>query len=247
MKSSENRILVTGGTSGIGREVLRKYDTPENEIYLITRKSSEEINSKLTTRAKLTVIQQDLQLPFSEEIINKLDQKFNLFIHCAGMEYIKPLKYLTTSDVNSLMHLHVYSFLELLKCIEKSKKKIDNYWTSVVSISSIASESGGIGQTAYSLSKAALEAATITLNKELSAKKIRLNVIKPGLVKTEMTLRWMDKIGLDEIQLNEIQLNGIPKPEDIVNLIDFLLSEESFFISGKIIPIDGGGIKNKLF
>ena len=87
------------------------------------------------------------------------------------MEYIKPLRYLTTKDIHSLMHLHVYSFIEILKCIEKSKKKTDDYWTSVVSLSSIASESGGIGQTAYSLSKAALEAATITLNKELSAKK----------------------------------------------------------------------------
>ena len=247
MKKEVNKILITGGTSGIGREVLRKYDTLENEIFLITRKSFKEISSSLIDNAKFTIIQQDLSYPISEEVINQLDQEFNLFIHCAGMEYVKPLKYLTVKDINSLMHLHVYSFIELLKCIEKSKKKNDNYWTSVVSISSIASDSGGIGQTAYSLSKAALEAATMTLNKELSAKKIRLNVIKPGFVKTEMTLRWMDKIGLDEIQLNKIQLNGIPKPEDIVNLIDFLLSKESFFLSGKSINIDGGGIKNKFF
>ena len=62
-----------------------------------------------------------------------------------------------------------------------------------------------------------------------------------------MTLRWMNKIGLDEIKLEKVQINGIPKPVDIVNLINFLLSEESFFISGKSIQIDGGGIKNKFF
>ena len=247
MKKSKNKILVTGGTSGIGREVLRKFDTPENNIFLISRKNYSEINSNLIKSAKLNFIKQDLFLPLFEETKSKLNQKFNLFIHCAGMEYIKPLRYLTTKDIHSLMHLHVYSFIEILKCIEKSKKKTDDYWTSVVSLSSIASESGGIGQTAYSLSKAALEAATITLNKELSAKKIRLNVVKPALVKTEMTLRWMNKIGLDEIKLEKVQINGIPKPVDIVNLINFLLSEESFFISGKSIQIDGGGIKNKFF
>lgn len=247
MKKSENKILITGGTSGIGREVLRKYDKSENEIFLISRKSFQEITPNLINRAKLTLIQQDLSSTISEEVKNKLHEDFNLFIHCAGMEYVKPLKYLTIENINSLMCLHVYSFIEILKCIEMYKKKSDNYWTSVVSISSIASDSGGIGQTAYSLSKAALEAATVTLNKELSAKKIRLNIVKPALVKTEMTTRWMDKVGLDENELKKIQLNGVPNAEDIMNLIDFLLSEKSFFISGKSILIDGGGIKNKFF
>ena len=58
-------------------------------------------------------------------------------------------------------------------------------------------------------------------------------MLLPALVKTEMTLRWMNKIGLDEIKLEKVQINGIQKPVDIVNLINFLLSEESFFISEK--------------
>ena len=66
MKKSKNKILVTGGTSGIGREVLRKFDTPENNIFLISRKNYSEITN-LIKSAKLNFIKQDLFLPLFEE------------------------------------------------------------------------------------------------------------------------------------------------------------------------------------
>jgi NAD(P)-dependent dehydrogenase (short-subunit alcohol dehydrogenase family) len=146
------------------------------------------------------------------------------------------------------MKIHVYSFVEILKYIEKNKSIDENYLTSIVAMSSIASQTGGIGQSMYSASKAGLEALVRVLSKELSNKKIRLNSIQPGIVNTEMTERWRRKIGISNVDdLNKLQLNGIAESSDIVSLILFLLSDNSKQISGTEIKIDGGGPINKYF
>ena len=242
-------IIVTGATSGIGREVVRQLDTASNHLILIGRSADtlEGVASQLVARS--TVVAVDLaEMDSLAALLSQLPQQIHGYVHAAGLESVAPLKMISHKKIDHIMRVHLYSFLEILKAIDKRKKAEDKYVTSVVAMSSVASDCGGVGQTMYAASKAALEAAVRVLSKELTPKKIRINAVKPGFVDTEMTRRWMRRIGIANISSVEaMQLNGVATPDDVANLVSFLLSEQSYHIVGTHIKIDGGGPASKVF
>jgi len=242
-------FIITGATSGIGKAVASVLDGRSEKLILIARSAEKlsELSNMLAGNHEYLAI--DLtNLDELSGVLKERKDKVKGFIHCAGSESVVPLRQVSYSKFDYLMRLHLYSFVEIMKHIESNKKNGEDYSTSVVAISSIASHSGGIGQTMYSASKSALESTVRVLTKELAGKKIRLNTILPGIVNTEMTERWRKKIGItDPEELNKLQLNGIAETSDIVALIWFLLSDDSKQICGTEIKIDGGGPVNKIF
>lgn len=245
----KKNFVITGSTSGIGRALAYRLDTPTNHLILTGRSQEKLLLLSKELRTSTTVIVADLE---DIDNISSISQHFPInidgYVHAAGLESIEPLKLINYKKYDRLMRLHLYSFVEILKIIEKRKKRDDEYLTSVVAISSIASDNGGMGQTMYASSKAALEATLRILSKELSPKRIRINAIKPGIVNTEMTGRWMQRIGINDIsEVEKMQVNGIAQPEDIVDLIEFLLSDKSKHIIGTSIKVDGGGPSGKIF
>lgn len=242
-------FVVTGATSGIGRALSTHLDFLGCRVLMVGR-SKEKLDSVAKDlSANTTVFAIDLtvtdQLWRLESV---LPSRVDGFVHSAGIESVEPLNLVNYQKFDSVMRLHVYSFVEIMRLIALRKPRRADYTTSVVALSSIAAEAGGIGQTMYAASKAALDAVVRSLSKELANKKIRLNAIKPGIVDTEMTRRWMDRIGIDDIlDVEKMQVNGLAKPADIVNLILFLLSNFSQHITGAHIKIDGGGPSGKIF
>ncbi len=247
--SGKKNIIITGATSGIGRALASRLDDDAHHLVLIGRSQDKLDALAAQLRASTTLIALDLaeveQIP---EIASQLPSRIDGFVHAAGVESVEPIKLVSYAKFDAIMRLHVYAFVELLKLIEKSKKRSDDYPTSVVALSSIASDNGGVGQTMYAASKAALEAAVRVLTKELAAKRIRINAVKPGIVDTDMTRRWMRKIGVADIaDVQAMQLNGIAQPSEIAELIAFLLSSGARHIAGTQIKIDGGGPAGKVF
>ncbi|VXC75786.1 SDR family NAD(P)-dependent oxidoreductase [Massilia sp. 9I] len=247
--SGKKNIIITGATSGIGRALAARLDDDAHHLVLIGRSQDKLDALAGQLRASTTLIALDLaeveQIP---AIAPQLPGRIDGFVHAAGVESVEPIKLVSYAKFDAIMRLHVYAFVELLKLIEKSKKRSDDYLTSVVALSSIASDNGGVGQTMYAASKAALEAAVRVLTKELAAKRIRINAVKPGIVDTDMTRRWMRKIGVADIaDVQAMQLNGIAEPSEIAELIAFLLSNGARHIAGTQIKIDGGGPAGKVF
>lgn len=242
-------IIVTGVTSGIGRSLVQKLDSEGNHLILIGRAPDKLAALAAGLRASSTCVALDLaDLDSLAALAPQLPARIDGFVHAAGLESVEPIKLVRYDKFDHLMRLHVYAFVEILKLIDKAKKKTDDYDTSVVAISSIASDNGGVGQTMYAASKAALEATVRVLAKELAAKRIRINAVKPGIVDTEMTQRWMRRIGIaDKAEVERLQLNGMAQPEEIASLIAFLLSDQARHIVGTQIKIDGGGPAGKVF
>ncbi|NQV77144.1 MAG: SDR family oxidoreductase [Lutibacter sp.] len=253
MNSIENNLdfyyIITGATSGIGKTLVYELDNIGEKLILMARSSEKlkELESNFKTEhVYITVDLSNIQNLI--DVLQTINYKIKGFVHCAGLESVLPLRQVSYLKFDNIMKIHVYSFVEILKYIEKNKSIGENYLTSIIAISSIASQTGGVGQSMYSASKAGLEALVRVLSKELSNKKIRLNSIQPGIVNTEMTERWRRKIGISNVNdLNKLQLNGIAESSDIVSLILFLLSDNSKQISGTEIKIDGGGPINKYF
>lgn len=242
-------ILVTGATSGIGLALVQQLDQAGHRLVLVGRSAESLAQLQASLRQPCTLLPADLADSAQLEALGtQLPARIDGFVHAAGMESVVPLRMVNYEKFDYLMRLHLYSFVEIVRHLERNKKKDADYLTSVVALSSVASDGGGVGQTMYAASKAALEAAVRVLSKELAAKRIRLNAIKPGIVDTAMTRRWMRRIGIaDPAEVDSMQLNGMAQPDEIVALIVFLLSDQSRHIVGTQIKIDGGGPTGKVF
>ena len=108
----------------------------------------------------------------------------------------------------------------------------------IVNMSSVVGISGNSGQTNYSASKAGIIGFTKSLAKEVASRNIRVNAVAPGFIKTDMTDSLKDDIK-DEISKN-IPLKRMGTAEDVANVVKFLVSEESSYITGQVIQVDGG-------
>lgn len=245
----KKNIILTGALSGIGRALVDELDCEENHLILIGRSPEKLAELRRQVKTTISTVAVDLtDLDKLAELLLQLPDRIDGFVHAAGIESVEPIKMVNYTKFDKIMRLHLYAFIEILKSIEKNKKKTDEYYTSVVVLSSIASDNGGVGQTMYAASKAALEATVRVLSKEMASKRIRINAVKPGIVDTDMTRRWMRRIGIADIaEVEKLQLNGVAQPEEVASLIVFLLSNQARHIVGTQIKIDGGGSSGKVF
>lgn len=242
-------FIITGSSSGIGHAVALQLNNPDFHLFLLGRDvdQANKLNKKIDSQ--ITFIECDLKnISSIQSSLSNLPDVIDGFVHCAGITSIEPINKIYYEKFDSIFKVNMFSFIEILKCIVKNKKIKSDDWTSVVAVSSIASEKGGIGQTLYAASKAALEATVFTLSKELIRKKIRINSVRPGLVDTPMTRKWMEDVGINDLnELNKLQLSGVATSSDIANVITFLLDKRSQHIVGQNINVDGGGPTSQFF
>ena len=119
-----------------------------------------------------------------------------------------------------------------------SRSMMKKRYGKIINITSVVGITGNAGQGNYSASKAGVIGFTKSMAKELASRGIRVNAVAPGLIKTDMTNVLTDEIKAEMLKM--IPLNTMGNPEDIANLVVFLASEKSDYITGQIIKIDGG-------
>lgn len=246
MDLSGKRILITGAGSGIGREtavVLSKLgasvvllDIKEQGLKdtLSLMEDSEKHRSYVIDLSKMDEIE-----PLIREIIK--DGPFNGFVHCAGIAPMRPFLMTKVSNIESVMKVNFYSFVEIVRILTKAKRGfVDG--GSIVAMSSTGSIHGKPTKIAYSASKASIDAAIRCMTVELKDRKIRMNTVMPSWVRTQMYTSFMadypDSSDVKEIQ--ERQYLGVTDPYEVANTIAFLLSDATKTITGTTILMDGG-------
>ena len=118
------------------------------------------------------------------------------------------------------------------------KLMMKNKWGRIIFISSVVGLSGNQGQANYAASKAGLIGLAKSISKEMGSRNITSNVVAPGYIETDMT-SFLDDENKENI-IEQLSIKRIGKPEDISNVVSFLCSEESEYITGQVIPVDGG-------
>lgn len=240
----DKTVLITGASDGIGRATSIIISKLGAKIVMVARnKEKLQTTIDMLEGKNHRWYSYDLKkIEGIELFVKKLVTEnglFNGFVHCAGISNMRPLKMTNYGFLHDMMLINFYSFVELTRCL--SKKGNYHQGMSIVGISSISSIRGYKSKTAYCASKAALDGAIRAMAKELGVKKIKINSIVAGSIKTKMFERFKERIGKDESnsQFDEYCL-GLGEPSDVANAIAFLLSDNSRIITGTGLVVDSG-------
>ena len=236
------QILITGAAVGIGKETAILLSKLGARVILLDinedglREALSCLEGKGHHFFRYDLSDLDGIEPKIKEIVSTYGP-FDGFVHCSGVRCRRPLSMITPKVLNEVMSLNFGSFVEIVRCI--TKKNHFNEGLSIVGISSISSQRGGSSVTAYAASKAAMDCAVRCLAKELASKKIRLNTVVPAQINTPAYAELLKMNGANDETLSR-QYLGLGEPIDVANVIAFLLSNSSRFITGSAIPVDGG-------
>jgi NAD(P)-dependent dehydrogenase (short-subunit alcohol dehydrogenase family) len=243
MENKKSYILLTGASFGIGRCLAINLSNDYNiilhgrniERLQETKSLCCKDNSHLLFSLDLVKVD-EIESVFSKFIIDN-NIEVTHFVHCAGFMKMLPLKMVTIDNINTTFATNVISAMLLTKVLIQRKIN-NNSLKSVVFVSSNISNFGAKAFSVYAASKGALDSLMRCLAIELSPK-IRINSVLPGAIKTAMTETIFENKESLERMLLTYPL-GLGKPEDIYEMVNFLLSEKSRWITGQQFTIDGG-------
>lgn len=246
IKFNDENILVTGASDGIGKAICILLNSLGANVIGVARSESklEQIQQEVQFKEKFHYICRDLSkelngIPKLIIDISKEYGKLNGLVFCAGKLELLPLKAVSSENIDNLYNINIKSLLLTTKGFTDKRCSFDN--SSIVYISSISSIIGIKGMSIYSSSKGAINSVVKTLAVELANRGIKINSVLPGHVETNMTLQ--NKEANSQEYLNELESMyplGVGRPNDVANLVTFLLSDSSRWITGQNIVIDGG-------
>lgn len=236
-------VLITGASRGIGAEIAKTFASKKYNIVINYNKSESQAVSlakELEKNTRVLCIKADVaNMNEVEEMYKKIKSTFgtvDVLVNNAGVSLNKLLIDTTYEEWQNVLNTNVGGIFNTCKTF--CTDMISNKNGKIINISSIWGNCGACMESAYSASKGAVIAFTKALAKELASSNINVNCICPGIIKTDM-LNCLDKNDLEELRLLT-PLNRLGVPKDVANLVYFLASEESEFITGQIITVDGG-------
>ena len=240
----DKKILITGASRGIGRALALNLARQGAHIgcnFLPNEQGFEQLQQEIEQLGgKASVLYFDItkteQIKSSTELFIKDHGPIEGLINNAGISRDQLAMRLKEEDLGLTLDINLKGGILLTSILTRNFLRAKN--VSIVNISSIVGLMGNPGQIAYSASKAGIVGFTKSYAKEMAAKNIRCNAICPGFIDTPMTQALDDQV--KENYLANIPLKRFGQTEDVANLISFLLSEASSYITGEIIKVDGG-------
>ena len=235
--------LVTGGSRGIGKAIAYKLGESTNVAvgYSSSKEQATEVvNSIQNNGGNALAVEIDVtdndSVEKCFELVEKEFSSVDILVNNAGITKDNIFPRLKQDDWDSVIDTNLTgSFRTSQRAIKGMMK---NKWGRILFISSIAGISGNTGQSNYAASKAGMIGLAKTISKELGSRNITSNVIAPGYIDTDMTSFLNDEQKEDII--GQLSIKRVGKPEDIANIVSFLCSDESEYITGQVFPVDGG-------
>ena len=231
------KYLIFGATGSVGSSLAEQLKNSGNDIHLVARNESEvkAIAEKLGCSYTVADVLED---GFIEKVKSDINEIKGV-AYCVGSIDLKPLRMVTEVDMNKCMKLNLYSAIEAIKGFQESLKKNKG---SVVLFSTVAAQRGFTNHTIIASAKAAVEGLTVTLAAEF-APHIRVNCIAPSLSKSKIAEPMLKNPTIAEGIAKAHPLKRLGEGKDSAALAKFLITEESSWITGQIIAVDGGRSK----
>tara|TARA_Y100000992_G_scaffold214962_1_gene148280 strand:- start:6 stop:743 length:738 start_codon:yes stop_codon:yes gene_type:complete len=233
-------IIVTGASGGIGNSIVKKLnDNGANILASGTRiEKLEDLKSKFDNVKilKFDISQFDKIEEFIENASNELGGNLDCIVNNAGVTKDNLAIRMSFDEWKKVIDINLTSTFLLSKFA--IKKMLKNKSGKIINITSVVGHTGNLGQSNYTASKAGIIAMSKTLAIEYAKKNININCISPGFIKTAMTDKIDEKFR--EIILSKIPAARLGDPDDIANVALFLASNQSNYINGETIHVNGG-------
>ena len=235
--------FVTGGSRGIGKSIALDLGKKFHVVvgYSVSDEKAKEVSDEIlnnggsSSTVQINISESDsVDKAFSS--IEKDHTSVDVLVNNAGitkdniMPRMKEDEWLEVIQTN--LTGSFYTSQRAIKLMMKNK------WGRIIFISSVVGISGNQGQANYASSKAGLIGLSKSISKEMGSRNITSNVVAPGYIETDMT-SFLDDQNKENI-IEQLSIKRIGKPEDISNIVSFLCSDESEYITGQVIPVDGG-------
>jgi NAD(P)-dependent dehydrogenase (short-subunit alcohol dehydrogenase family) len=231
------KYLIFGATGSVGSSLAEQLKNSGNDIHLVARNEDEVkvIGDRLDCSYTIADVLKD---GFIEKVKTDINDIKGI-AYCIGSIDLKPLRMVTEADLNKCMKLNLYSAIEAIKGYQESLKKNKG---SVVLFSTVAAQRGFTNHTIIASAKAAVEGLTVTLAAEF-APSIRVNCIAPSLSKSKIAEPMLKNPTIAEGIAKAHPLKRLGEGKDSAALAKFLITDESSWITGQIIAVDGGRSK----
>lgn len=236
--------LITGATRGIGKQIALTFAKEGYDIAINYRKENAELtNTKKEieeNNVKCLAVQGDVSSfedceRFVKEIINEYG-RIDVLVNNAGITKDMLLMRMKKEDFEQVIDTNLVGTFNVTKNVIPFMMKART--GRIINISSVVGISGNAGQTNYSASKAGIIGFTKSLAKELASRNILVNAVAPGFIETDMTDVLKDEI--KEGISKTIPLKRMGTTQDVANVVKFLASDDSSYITGQVISVDGG-------
>ena len=231
------KYLIFGATGSVGSSLAEQLKNSGNDIHLVAR-NEDEVKMIADKFGCSYTVADVLEDGFIEKVKSDIDEIKGI-AYCVGSIDLKPLRMVTEADMNKCMKLNLYSAIEAIKGYQESLKKNKG---SVVLFSTVAAQRGFTNHTIIASAKAAVEGLTVTLAAEF-APNIRVNCIAPSLSKSKIAEPMLKNPAIAEGIAKAHPLKRLGEGKDSAALAKFLITEESSWITGQIIAVDGGRSK----
>ena len=221
------RAIVTGGASGIGAAIVRRFEDEGVQVAVFDIRSPSPVDITDYEAVKSAVAQAG---------------PVDILVNNAGWDVFRPFLKTDPAFWQKIISLNLVGAMNLLHCVLPGM--VERGHGKVVTIASDAGRVGSSGEAPYSACKGGLIALTKTLAREMAAKNIQLNVVCPGLTETGMLEQFMQGAGNPE-KLREAYRRAIPmgrlgKPEDLPGAVAFFASDDAGFVTGQVLSVSGG-------
>ena len=237
-------VFVTGGSRGIGKEVALKFAEEGYDViinYVSEKTDVEALKKEFEEKgAETLILKADVSKEVEvQEVIKQTIEKFgkiDVLVNNAGITRDNLLMRMSEEDFDKVLEINLKGTFIVTKAVTKYMMKKRS--GSIINLSSVVGVSGNAGQCNYSASKAGIIGFTKSVAKELASRNIRANAVAPGFIETDMTNVLPENVK-EEIH-NQIPLKRMGSAKEVAELIYFLGSEKSSYITGQVINVDGG-------
>ncbi len=241
--NADRKILIAGASRGIGFAAAKMLLEKGCKVIAASR-DTEAMREKFAKYDGVEIYACDFsEIDSIQAFADKVCQEsgpISGLVYTAGAQLTMPIAMNKPDKVKELFAINTFAAIELVRCFSK-KKMIAEGGASFVLISSLAAHEGASGKSLYAATKGALEGFIPSAASELVPRKIRLNAIIPGIIETDMSKEFLNKMGEEQrASVDKAYPLGIGRPEDAASLITWLLSEESSWVTGQSYIIDGG-------
>ena len=240
MNLENKKIIITGATGGIGNSIVKMLSDSGAKILATgTRlEKLEELKSKFknTDILKFDISKGEEIEEFIENATKQLGGGLDCLINNAGITQDNLAIRMNIDEWKKVIDINLTSTFLLSKFA--IKKMLKNKYGKIINITSVVGHTGNLGQANYTASKAGIVAMSKSLAIEYAKKNININCISPGFIKTDMTDKIDEKF--KETIISKIPSSRLGEPEDIANAVLFLASDQSNYINGETIHVNGG-------